>query len=176
MQCRPANTQPTITSELAAWRDIEKRTQGRSPKALPAAQEATHALWAKHNSDDTRHERGIHVDSSQSAPRSDPPRSGVRALVTTILLIAATLGAFVAYLTWGLLSTGDSGDHTTPLLDAQLIVGVAGLIPVAFLGYAIMKKLRRATIALLIVSVATYLAWGLLNDAAVHGWNHLAVF
>jgi hypothetical protein len=114
----------------------------------------------------------VHLASS----KNPEPASGRRVFISAVLLIAALVGAFFAYLTWSLLSTGDSGDHTTPLLNAQLIVGVAGLLPVSLLGYAIVRRLRRTTIALTIASAATYLAWGLLNDAAVHGWGHLAVF
>jgi uncharacterized protein (TIGR03382 family) len=117
-------------------------------------------------------------DSWPGPPPSEDPEASFnwRVPLAGVLVAAALVGAWFAYLTWGLLSTGDVGDHTTPLLNEQLIVGVAGLLPVGVLAVAILRRRNRTAVALAVVAIATYLFWGILNDASVHGWSNLQVF
>ena len=69
-----------------------------------------------------------------------------------------------------------SACETRSPLTAQLVVAVAGLVPVGLLIRAIWR-LRGAQVAVwFIVAAVTYLLWGVLNDAAVHGWGNLKVF
>ena len=54
------------------------------------------------------------------------------------------------------------------LYDVQLVVAFVGGIPVGFMVWAAFTNRLRLALVLLVVSLATYAAWGLLNDAAVH--------
>jgi hypothetical protein len=66
-------------------------------------------------------------------------------------------------------STGcEYGCHRTPLYDIQLAVACVGAVPVGFMVWALFTERRRLALVLLVVSLATYAAWGFLNDAAVH--------
>ena len=62
------------------------------------------------------------------------------------------------------------------LMTAQLIVAIAGLVPVGALFVAAVRGHRGLAFLTFILSVITYIAWGVLNDAAVHGWGNLKVF
>lgn len=91
-------------------------------------------------------------------------------------VLAACVAAFIAYATNGVLSTEESGSHETPLLIAQAIVGLVGLLPVGLFARALVRRRDFQAVVWLCIGVVVYLVWGLLNDAAVHGWANLKVF
>lgn len=64
----------------------------------------------------------------------------------------------------------------TSLMDAQLLVALIGIIPIGLLLFAAIRGRRRLALSSLIAAVIIYLGWGVLNDAAVHGWQHLRIF
>lgn len=64
----------------------------------------------------------------------------------------------------------------TSLLWTQLAVAVIGLVPAWGVVVALTHRRRVLAAALFGVSLLIYLAWGLFNDAAVHGWDNLRVF
>lgn len=59
-----------------------------------------------------------------------------------------------------------------PLADAQFVVACVGVAPAIFLVWDTMRRSRRALVWLGI-GIAVYVAWALLLDAAVHGWDDL---
>ncbi len=61
-------------------------------------------------------------------------------------------------------------------MNAQLVLAFIGAVPVALLLYAAIRGRRRLALSALIAAAIIYLGWGVLNDAAVHGWQHLRVF
>jgi hypothetical protein len=97
------------------------------------------------------------------------PASPLRNAVGIAVALAAVFAAFIAYLTNGLLSTGDSGSHETPLLIWQLIIAITGLLPAGLFTWTVCTWRDRQARLWLATGIAVYLAWGLLNDASVHG-------
>jgi drug/metabolite transporter (DMT)-like permease len=87
--------------------------------------------------------------------------------------LAALFAVFIAALTKSLIC--ETVCHKS-LTTAQLVVAVAGLLPVGGLFLAAVLGKRRLALVTLLVGVLTYVAWGVLNDAAVHGWDDLKVF
>jgi cell division protein FtsW (lipid II flippase) len=104
------------------------------------------------------------------------PTSSTRVAIEIAVVGAALIAAFLAYITNGLLSTSDAGDHETPLLIWQLIVALAGLLPAVLFAWALHRHRDRQALLWLVTGIVVYLAWGVLNDASVHGWSHLTVF
>ena len=93
-----------------------------------------------------------------------------------IAVFGACFAAFIAYATNAIGSTDEAGSHQTPLLIAQLIVAVVGLLPAGLFARAIVRRKDSQAIVWLVIGLLVYLAWGVLNDAAVHGWGHLKIF
>lgn len=50
------------------------------------------------------------------------------------------------------------------------------LVPAVGLLVAVTNGHRRTALVWLAIGVVTYLTWGVLSDATVHGWSHLKVF
>lgn len=85
--------------------------------------------------------------------------------------LLALVALWFADLTKQLICYGDAGTTCRMgLMNAQLIAAVAGLLPAAGLVWAVWIKRRRVAVAMLVVGVAVYGGWAVLNDAAVHGW------
>jgi hypothetical protein len=59
------------------------------------------------------------------------------------------------------------------LFDVQLVLAVVGLLPAGTLIYATWTGRRRLAVLSLVTGLVVYALWGLLNDAAVHGWANL---
>jgi hypothetical protein len=94
---------------------------------------------------------------------------------TGVALLAAGFAVFIALVADVVLSTEEVGSHGTPLLTAQLAVALIGLIPTGLFAWALRRNDPKAVVWF-VIGIVTYLGWGVLNDAAVHGWDHLAVF
>jgi hypothetical protein len=88
-------------------------------------------------------------------------------------LFGACLAAWVAAISKNLVCESTCRDG---LMTTQLIVAVLGLFPVGALLYAALRNRSRLALLSFGAGVVTYLAWGILNDAAVHGWHHMKVF
>jgi hypothetical protein len=56
---------------------------------------------------------------------------------------------------------------------AQYVLAIVGLVPAVALVVAVLFSKRRLAIGAVAVGVPLYLAWALLLDAAVHGWDDL---
>jgi hypothetical protein len=104
------------------------------------------------------------------------PASPLRVAVGIGVVSAALFAAFIAYITNALLSTGDVGSHETPLLIWQLMVALVGLLPAGLFVWALYRRGDRQALLWLVTGMMVYLAWGVLNDASVHGWSNLEVF
>jgi hypothetical protein len=59
------------------------------------------------------------------------------------------------------------------LAFAQLILAMIGLLPALILVIAAALRTKRLTALALAVGVPVYLAWAVLMDAAIHGWDDL---
>jgi hypothetical protein len=103
----------------------------------------------------------------------------MRAFFSLLSLIAATFGAFIAYVTYGLLCHGESYGSTmcpdgnpTTTMSAQLVVGLLGLIPPALMVYFIFfRESKRGMWISFLVGLVVWAGWAVLNDASVHGWD-----
>lgn len=58
------------------------------------------------------------------------------------------------------------------LADAQFMVACGGIGPALLLVFDTVRGSRRALLWLA-VGIATYVAWAVLLDAAIHGWDDL---
>jgi hypothetical protein len=93
-------------------------------------------------------------------------------------LAAAAFGAFIAFVTYGVMCFSESGGSTmcpdgepTTTMAAQLVVGLAGVVPAAAMVYFAFRGERRASVLALTVGLAVWAGWAFLNDAAVHQWG-----
>jgi hypothetical protein len=91
---------------------------------------------------------------------------------------AAGFGAFIALITYRILCFDESGGstmcpdgHPTTTMKAQLIVGFVGIVPAVVMAFFAFRGAKRLAIAALVVGLVLWAGWGLLNDAAVHGWG-----
>jgi hypothetical protein len=99
-------------------------------------------------------------------------------LLASIVLLGAACFAVLPAGAWKWLACENEGTEACtrkPLADAQFIVACSGIVPALLLVYDTARRRRRALVWLAI-GAATYLAWGLLLDAAIHGWDDLKVF
>jgi hypothetical protein len=104
----------------------------------------------------------------------------VKARIAVVLVALALLGGacFAAFVSavWNWLACEN---QRTPACERQdlastaLTVAIVGIVPaVALVAAAALGKRRLALVAL-VVGGATYIAWAVLLDAAVHGWDDL---
>jgi hypothetical protein len=61
------------------------------------------------------------------------------------------------------------------LASTQSTVAIVGLVPAVVLVVAAALGKRRLALVAFVVGVALYLAWAVLLDAAVHGWDDLTL-
>ena len=122
---------------------------------------------------------GDHRQESNIDPNADKPpheMGPVRMMIATIAVVAAGVTAVLAWATNAIGSGNELGSHETPLLVAQLVVAVIGLIAAGLFARALSLRADRLAAAWLIAGLLLFLVWGVLNDAAVHGWANLKVF
>lgn len=100
-------------------------------------------------------------------------RSPLIVICAAVIAVAACFATWLALVSKGLLCETAC---RTSLFTAQLLVAVAGLVPVGVLLYAALRGRRELALVSFFVTILVYLAWGALNDAAVHGWHNLKVF
>ena len=100
------------------------------------------------------------------------------AIVAAVLgLIGAAAAVLLALLTKSLICHGDSDTSCrTGLMNLQLLVALAGLIPLVAMFRASIQRKTRLALGLFLTAVLIYGAWAVLNDAAVHGWDNLKFF
>ena len=101
----------------------------------------------------------------------------MRAL-SVLALLAAAFGAFIAYLTYWILCFSESGGSTmcpegepTTTMSAQLVVGLAGVIPALAMALFAFRGAQRLAVAALVLGLVWWAGWAFLNDAAVHEWG-----
>ena len=100
-------------------------------------------------------------------------QSDLRRAWAVIALLMAPCGALFAAGIAGLTTACENG---CPYPSAQLWVAFGGLVPAIGLLLAVVRRNRTLALIFLLSGVLIYLLWGLLNDAATHGWSHLQVF
>jgi hypothetical protein len=100
-------------------------------------------------------------------------------VVSLLVALALLGGAVFAFLVAGVVDWLACENEGTPacsrqdLAFGQFILAMIGLAPaLVLLVAAALRKKRLAALALA-VGVPLYLAWAVLLDAAVHGWNDL---
>jgi hypothetical protein len=95
-----------------------------------------------------------------------------------LAVAAAAFGALIAFVTYEVLCFGESGGSNmcpdgkpTTTMSAQLVVGLVGLVPALVMVYFAFRDAKRAAVAALLVGLALWAGWAVLNDAAVHEWG-----
>ena len=93
------------------------------------------------------------------------------------LFLGAALGTYVGWAYYYYTCVKTDGTQCTPEeggpdweIVAQLVLGFVGLLPAGLMLWFAFRQRRRAFAASLISALLTYGAWGLVLDAAVHGW------
>jgi hypothetical protein len=101
----------------------------------------------------------------------------VRALSVSAL-IATGFGALVAYGTyWGGCLSESGGSTMCPMneptntMQAQLVLGIVGVIPALLMAFFAFRGRGRPAKATLVIGLVMWAVWGVLNDASVHGWG-----
>ena len=95
--------------------------------------------------------------------------------IAVIVLFAAALSTVpVAFaIDWvACENQGTPACERKDLAQAQFYVAIAGVVPALLLVVDTWRGRRRA-VAWFAFGLAVYVAWGLLADAAVHGWDDL---
>lgn len=100
--------------------------------------------------------------------------------VAMLWFLAALFGALMAYAHyWGLCLSNENGPCTPGgggprwELVAQLVIGLAGVIPAGLMLLLCWRGRLTAAARWFWVAVAFYVAWAFTADAAVHGWDNL---
>lgn len=114
------------------------------------------------------------MEANSQTPR--PWHGPLRTAAGVAAMIAACFAAIIACATNGILSTEESYSHETTLLIAQLAVAAVGLLPAGLFARALIRRNDSQAVVWLVLGIVVYVAWGVLNDAAVHGWANLRVF
>jgi hypothetical protein len=88
-------------------------------------------------------------------------------------------GAAFAFLVAGVVNwlacenEGTEACSRQDLASAQFILAMIGLVPALVLVVAAALGKRRMAVLALSVGVPLYVAWAILMDAAIHGWDDL---
>jgi hypothetical protein len=61
-------------------------------------------------------------------------------------------------------------------MQAQLVLGLAGVIPAAAMAFFAFRRHPTAARVALVTGLVMWAVWALLNDASVHGWEDDMVF
>lgn len=95
-------------------------------------------------------------------------------LASVVLLAAACFSVLPAWAVKWLAceNQGTPACERQALADDQFIVACIGVIPAILLVWDTVRRSRRALVWLGI-GIAIYIAWALLFDAAIHGWDDL---
>jgi hypothetical protein len=92
-----------------------------------------------------------------------------------VLLFVAACFAVVIALAATACGDGGSGCGKGALPAIQVVVALLGLLPATFMVRAVWRAETRRAIAWLLLALATYAFWAILNDATVHGWHNLSL-
>ena len=108
-----------------------------------------------------------------------------RVISSRVLSVIAALvlfgGAGFAVLVGGAVNWLACENEGTPacarqgLASTQFTLAIVGIVPSFVLVLATFLGMRRLAIAALVLGVSLYVAWALLLDAAVHGWDDLTL-
>jgi uncharacterized membrane protein YhaH (DUF805 family) len=99
--------------------------------------------------------------------------SALAILGAAFVVLGSLFATWLAIATKGLLCEGEC---RSGLLALQTVAAVAGLLPACLTFVAALRDRRRQALFWFLITVVVYLLWGVLNDAAVHGWSDLKVF
>jgi hypothetical protein len=98
--------------------------------------------------------------------------------LSVFALVAAGFGALIAYGTYWASCLSESGGSTmcpmnepTNTMQAQLVLGIVGVIPALLLVLFAFRGRRTPAKAALLIGLVMWAVWGVLNDASVHGWS-----
>ncbi len=91
-------------------------------------------------------------------------------LAAACALVATLPAIFLAWLTKVNICGPNCHDG---LINVQFIAALIGVVPAGVFLFAATTGRRRLAVLALVIGVFAYASWGLLNDAAVHGWNDL---
>jgi hypothetical protein len=96
-------------------------------------------------------------------------------ILGSVVLLAGACFTVLPAGAWKWLACENVGSEACgrkPLADAQFVVACSGIAPAVLLVWDTVRRSRRALLWLAI-GIAIYVAWALLLDAAIHGWDDL---
>lgn len=96
-------------------------------------------------------------------------RRPVFVALTSMAVPGAAIACFVAWLTRVAVCEDGCPAHIRPIFELQLVVALAGLVPVLVLVSATAFWRPRTAAAALVIGLAIYAGWALLNNFAAHG-------
>lgn len=99
-------------------------------------------------------------------------------VLSVLAVLAAGFGALVAVVTYEIMCFDESWGSTmcpqgapTTTMTAQLLVGIAGLLPPIGMAVFAFRGQTRLAITSLAIGLMMWMGWAFLNDAAVHAWG-----
>ena len=96
-------------------------------------------------------------------------------VLASVALLGAACFTVLPAGAWKWLACENEGTEACqrqPLADAQFVVACVGIAPAILLVFDAVRRSRRALLWLGI-GAAIYVAWAVLLDAAIHGWDDL---
>ena len=104
-------------------------------------------------------------------------RSGLRIIVALLPLAGALAALPLAWAIDWLACENDTSEACArqDLARLEHVVAWIGLAPAVAFAVGFATRRRRGARIALAATIATYAAWGLLADAAVHGWDDLVL-
>ena len=103
--------------------------------------------------------------------------------LSVFALVATGFGALIAYATYWAGCLSESGGSTmcpmnepTNTMQAQLVLGLVGVIPALLMVFWAFRGRRAPAMVALVIGLVMWAVWGVLNDASVHGWGDDMVF
>lgn len=105
------------------------------------------------------------------------PRRHLVYILGSVLLLAGAVFTVLPAGAWKWLACENDGSEACgrkALADVQFVVACVGIAPATLLVWDTARRSRRALLWLGL-GIGVYVGWAVLLDAAIHGWDDLAL-
>jgi hypothetical protein len=107
-----------------------------------------------------------------------PASGGTARLAAVLLLVGGLIVVYVGLITWGVACDvpGTEACQRQGLARTQFLVSLVVLLSAGITSICLWRGRFGAGAVALVLGLVSFAGWGLLNDAAIHGWDNLKVF
>jgi hypothetical protein len=87
---------------------------------------------------------------------------------------ASVFGAFFGWVVYAMAKSADGNydGSVSTVTTLQFILGWIGIAPALVMAYFVYRGRNHQAVIALVVGMIVWAGWGILNDAAVHGWRN----